>query len=279
MKTAIAFGVFDGLHAGHRAVLSETLGYKRTAVTFLHPPKLADNGGGLLMTYPCRERALKALGMDKVVCLDLKDYKCMSPIDFLNLIKQKFDVALIACGENFKFGKNALGDVLLLKDFCKENGIILSLVPPQKENGAVISSSLIRNLIAGGDIALANKYLYMPYNFTSKVIRGDMRGRKLGFPTINQEIPKELILPKCGVYASLVIIDKKEYPAVSNIGVRPTYKTDHIAAETHIIGYFGDLYGREVTVFLKKYLRGEQRFNTKDDLIKAIKNDISEVIK
>lgn len=279
MKTAIAFGVFDGLHEGHRAVLEATKGYKRIAVTFINLPKLGNDQNGLLMTPSDREAALKSLGMDEVVCLDLEKIKDMLPEEFLDYIRQRFDVALFACGENFRFGKAAKGDIKLLKSYCQANGIKLSVIKTKSADGRAISSSYIRFLVKSGEIEKANDYLSRPFCFTSRVERGDMRGRELGFPTINQEMPEGMILPKSGVYASTASFDGKTVKSVTNIGIRPTFLIDHIAAETHLIGYNGDLYGKEITVCLYKFLRNEQKFETKEQLINAIKKDISEVQK
>ena len=279
MKTAIAFGVFDGLHPGHRAVLEATKGYKRMAVTFFHLPKFDNKDTGLLFTLEDRKSALALLGMEEVVCLDLEKYKDMPPKDFLDAITEKYDTALIACGENFRFGKGAAGDVSLLKTYTEKKNIKLAVVPiMQGENGA-ISSSYLRALLKEGNIALANKYLYKPFHITAIVKSGDKRGRELGFPTINQELPQGLLKPKSGVYAAKTVINGKEYKAVTDIGTRPTYAIDHIAAETHIIGYSGDLYGKEITVYLEKFLRPEQKFNSRNELINAINNDITEVLK
>ncbi|MBR3144928.1 MAG: riboflavin biosynthesis protein RibF [Clostridia bacterium] len=279
MKTAVAFGVFDGLHKGHRAVLEKTHGYNSIAVTFKNLPKLGGLDKELLMTYKDREKALLSLGINKVEFLDLIKIGDMSPKEFLDYITSKYDLSLIACGENFRFGKGAAGDVSFLTDYCRKEGIELSVTAPIKTKETVISSSFIRGLIKEGKIERANEFLLFPFSFTSPVKKGDQRGRLLGFPTINQEIPETLVMPKSGVYKAAVEIEGKEYKAVSDIGTRPTFLTDHIAAETHILDYSGDLYGKDVKVTLQKYLREEIKFSSKDDLIKAIKKDISEVSK
>lgn len=279
MKTAVAFGVFDGLHKGHRAVLEKTHGYNSIAVTFKNLPKLGGLDKELLMTYKDREKALLSLGINKVEFLDLIKIGDMSPKEFLDYITSKYDLSLIACGENFRFGKGAAGDVSFLTDYCRDEGIELSVTAPIKTKDTVISSSFLRGLIKEGKIERANEFLFFPFSFTSPVKKGDQRGRLLGFPTINQEIPDTLVMPKSGVYKAAVEIEGKEYGAVSDIGTRPTFLTDHIAAETHILDYSGDLYGKNVKVTLQKYLREEIKFSSKDDLIKAIKKDISEVSK
>ena len=279
MKTAVAFGVFDGLHKGHREVLEKTRGYNSIAVTFKNLPKLGGADKELLMTYKDREEALKSLGINKVEFLDLMKIGDMSPKEFLDYITSKYDLSLIACGENFRFGKCAVGNVDFLKEYCQEKKIDLSVTSSVKTKETVISSSFIRGLIKDGKIDRANEFLLFPFSFTSPVKKGDQRGRLLGFPTINQEIPDTLVIPKSGVYKAIVEIEGEKYNAVSDIGTRPTYLIDHIAAETHILDFCGDLYGKYVKVTLQKYLREEIKFSSKDDLIYAIKKDISEVSK
>ena len=278
MKTAIAFGVFDGLHPGHRAVLDKTRGYNRIAVTFKNLPKFGGTDRELLMTYKERENALLAIGIDKVEFLDLNKIGYMSPKDFLDYITNLFDVSLIACGENFRFGKFAAGDVSFLKEYCISKKIELSVCPPIKADGTVISSSFIRNLIKQGEIERANNYLYYPFYFVSVVSKGDQRGRVLGFPTLNQEIPNILVMPKSGVYKAFAVVNNKSYLAVTDIGTRPTYLIDHIAAETHILEFEGDLYGKEIKIILDKYLREERKFYSQQELINAINKDITEVL-
>lgn len=279
MKTAIAFGIFDGLHAGHRAVLEATAGCKRTAVTFSDPPKFDDKDHRQLMSLEDRKKGLMELGMDAVECLSFEYYKDMSPEEFLDFITEHFEVCKIACGFNFRFGKNASGNTETMKKYCEEKGIELICADPVKKDGKVISSSLIRDYISKGDISAANELLLYPFGFKAEVLSGDKRGRQIGFPTINQLIPRELVIPKLGVYKSSVILNGKKYRSVTNIGHRPTYKTENVTAETHIMDFSGDIYGKEVTVLPENFLREEKKFSSLDELKKAIKNDCSEVIK
>lgn len=278
LKTAVALGTFDGLHSGHRAVLEYPTSYSLTVITFDIPPKsVIFNKNDLIMAKADREKALYELGAKRVVFLDFNKVKDTSAEDFLDYIYKEFSPRLILCGYDFRFGKDALGNTTLIENFCKEKDILFSQKSPVLYKEKPISSTLIRNLIAHGNIEEANSLMYKNFRFTSAVVDGDKRGRTLGFPTVNQVFPKNFIKPKFGVYASRVLIDGKEYNAVTNIGIRPTYKTDGISCETHIFRFNKEIYGKEITLNLIKFIREEIKFKDTFSLINAINNDIKTV--
>ena len=274
MKTAIVLGTFDGLHEGHRAVLNKASGFYTVAVTFGIPPKayLTDKCE-LLMSAEDKEVGLKALGVNEICTLDFKKIKDIKPEDFFNFLKVKFSPNLIACGFNYRFGKNALGDNALLKQLCVDSGIKFCIAEETGE-GEPISSSALRELIKTGDIKEANRHIYGGFGFTGKVVEGDKRGRQLGFPTANQVFPENLVKPKFGVYKSKTVIDKKEYNSITNIGVRPTFKTGFIGCETFIGNFKGDIYGKEITVKFLEFLREEKKFLSAEELKTAVLADI-----
>ena len=276
MKRAVALGTFDGVHSGHRAVLKHSSDYLLTVITFGFPPKSYFSGNTeLLMTVDDRKKALYELGAEKVVILDFEKVKDTDADIFLNSIKADYSPDLILCGFNYKFGKNATGNTELIRKFCIENGIELSVCPAIENNGLPLSSTYIRNLITAGDIESANRYIYGGFGFTSTVLHGDKRGRKIGFPTINQSFPEELIKPKFGVYASRIIIDGKSYNCVTNIGVRPTFKTEKVTCESFIFDFSDDIYGKSVTLKPLRFLREEKKFDGLTTLKKAIDNDLA----
>ena len=274
METAIVLGTFDGLHEGHRAVLNKASGFYTVAVTFSIPPKayLTDKRE-LLMSTEDKEAGLKLLGVDEIFTLDFEKIKNTDAKDFFEFLKIKFSPNLIACGFNYRFGKNALGDTALLKRLC-DDARIKFCVAEETGEGEPISSSALRELIKSGDIKQANRHIYGGFGFTGKVIFGDKRGRELGFPTANQMFPENLVKPKFGVYKSKTIIDKKEYNSITNIGVRPTFKTDFIGCETFIGNFKGDIYGKEITVKFLEFLREEKKFLSAGELKTAVLADI-----
>lgn len=276
MKTAIALGTFDGVHKGHRAVLDLPREMRKIAVIFPLPPKAVLSGKPkAIMTKTDKYRVLKEIGIDEVFTLDFNKVRDMSPQDFLRFLNVKFSPSLISCGFNYRFGKNAAGNTDDLSDFCALNGIEFKCCRPVSVDGEAVSSTEIRRFLSGGDIQRANRLLYEPFSFTAEVIAGDRRGRTLGFPTINQKYPKELIPIKFGVYKTKIRFDNAEYDGITNIGIRPTWQTDYIISETFIENFSGDLYGKSVTVVPVRFIRGEVKFTTAEELVRQIKSDLN----
>ena len=144
-------------------------------------------------------------------------------------------------------------------------------------DGKPVSSTRIRQLIESGDIELANKMLGRPYSYERLVVDGDKRGRQMGIPTINQNLPDNMAIPKFGVYISTTTVDGKKYESLTNIGVRPTIGSCFISSETHILDFNGDLYGKDILVALYSYIRPEMKFASIDELYTQINLDISAV--
>ena len=274
MKTAIVLGTFDGLHAGHRAVIGQADGFYSIAVTFDIPPKSYFNAEPqLLMLLEDRVNRLKQLGIDRVDVQDfskIKDIEAKADLEFL---KREYAPQRIICGFNYRFGKGATGDTTLIAEFCEQNNIEFVCVPPTMVGDTALSSTYIRNLIRDGNIKEANTMIYGGFSFTAPVVHGDARGRLLGFPTANQFYPKDLIKLKFGVYLSRVEVDGKRYKAITNVGVRPTYQTNEVGCETFIKDFSGDIYDKQMTTELLEFIREEKKFLSVDELKEAIIND------
>ena len=279
MKTAIVLGTFDGLHKGHRAVIDKARGFYTVAVTFDIPPKVSLGvPTELLMLPQDKADGLKKLGVSEIHALNFSEMANFSPEDFFYYIKDKFSPSLIACGFNYRFGKDAVGNAKTLKNLCDKNGIefrCAESVGGEKP----ISSSELRAMIAAGNVAGANKQIFGGFGFTGQVIHGNSRGKSFGFPTANQAFPRSLVKPLFGVYKSKVIIDGAEYASITNIGVRPTYKTDFIGCETFIKDFSGDIYSKKITLKFIGFVRAEKKFSSCEELIKAVKEDIKTVLK
>ncbi len=275
MKTAIALGTFDGLHSAHKAVLEKTLGFNSVAVTFEIPPKNVLSGKAQLLIMPNDRRIrIQQLGVNQVVMQNFNSVKNISAYDYLCNLKHNYNPSRIVCGFNYRFGKDALGDTSTLKEFCTQNKIELVVVPQMLENGYTVSSTHIRNLIANGEMAMASKAIYGGFGFTETVLHGDARGRQIGFPTANQPYPEILVQPKCGVYISRVTVDGKPYNAITNVGFRPTFKTEKISCETYIKDFTANIYGKEMKTELLSFIRPERTFSSLQELKNAILNDI-----
>ncbi len=284
-RTAAALGFFDGLHIGHAAVIECALKaakeYGLTPAAFVingEPvlPKFAGRTDMCLMTFPDKKAALRErFGISTFYSPDFGSIRDLSPEDFfLRGILGEMNAAAVCCGEDFRFGKNGAGDAKLLQSLCAAHDVRCYIVPPVCVNGTPVSSTYIRGLIRDGDVEAADELLICPFGYELPVIHGKQLGRTIGFPTINQEIPSFMVHPKRGVYCTRVAIGAADYPGVTNIGTKPTVKSDDREnMETHIIGYSGDLYGQTVRVTLLRYLRGEQKFGSLAELQAQLEHD------
>lgn len=278
MQTAIALGTFDGLHEGHRAVLDAILPYNSVAVSFRLPPRAVMSGKTeLLMTPADKLAALKGYGIKQVELLDFEEMRGIEPLQFLNKLKKRYAPSLISCGYNYRFGKNAEGDTEVLRSFCRSNGIAFHCTDCVLDGGKPISSSAIRSLLRKGELERANRQIYGGFGFSAPVLHGDARGRTLGFPTVNQKYPDDLVALKFGVYTAKIVVDGQEYDGISNIGIRPTWRTDDIMSETYIKDFSGDLYDRTVTLKPQKFIRPERRFDSAEELRQTILRDIAHI--
>lgn len=275
MKNALCLGSFDGIHNGHRNVLSVSPEYRRVVVTFKAPPKSVLSGeASMIMTLDQKCEALRRMGIKEIDVLDFLSVKDMSANEFLKMLLEKYNPGLISCGFNYRFGKGGEGDINLLKDFCDKNGINLRVCEPVKDNQTVISSTMVRGLLQNGEIEKANEFLYEPFSFITEVVEGDKRGRTIGFPTVNQKYPDQLVKLKFGVYKTKVEFDGESYIGITNIGIRPTFKSDYIISETYIKNFSGDLYGKILKITPIKFLREETKFSSLEELKRQIEIDL-----
>lgn len=283
--SAVALGNFDGMHIGHMAVLNRAKSFEKTGLTPVavlfdeHSRKLIEGSAPPMLTLPQeRDKIISKNGL-KIVTLPFAEIKQLSPAEFVEeiLIKQ-LHAAVVCCGFNYRFGKNAVGDAEMMNKLCRERGIDCCVVDEVDFEGQPVSSTEIRSLIENGQIEKANRILGRSFGFCSTVIDGDKRGRKLGFPTINQEIPSELVLPKFGVYETAVTVLGKKYKGITNIGKRPTVGTDKILGETHILDFSGNIYGETVDIRLKRFIRPEKKFSSFEELARQIEADKREVL-
>ncbi len=277
--TSLALGSFDGLHIGHMQVLRSALGVARAvAVMFDIPPVMVrSNSCELLLSIEEKHRILRQMGFETDV-LDFHSVCGLSAFEFLSMLKQKYEPKKICCGFNYRFGRGQEGTIQTLRAFCEQNGITLSVTPAVTADGESVSSSRIRALIKNGDIQKANTLLGRSFSLRGRVSHGDERGRTIGFPTVNFTYP-DLCRARHGVYAAHSSIDGKSYSAVCYIGHRPTFSVEHTVCETHIIGFSGDLYDRNLTVGLDRYIRGDMVFASKEELKEQIKKDVDLVVK
>lgn len=283
-RTAVALGNFDGMHVGHMAVLEAAKSFERdgfvpVAVLFDEHSMKAVTGVAppMLMTVGERNDFIINQGL-KIETLVFNGIKDLSPEDFVEkILVKKLNAGAVCCGYNYRFGKNAAGSAQTMSEICDKLGIFCKIAGEVDVEGCAVSSTEIRTLIENGEIEKANEMLGHKFGFSAPVIDGDKRGRTLGFPTINQELPPELVLPKFGVYQSEVTVDGVRYKGVTNIGRRPTVGTDKVLSETHIIDFNENIYGKTVDIRPIGFIRPERKFSSFDELARQIESDAREV--
>ena len=281
-----ALGFFDGVHLGHAALLSacrslaERENCRAGVVTFDAHPDIMVKGAalGLINTPRDRDRMLKErFAMETVVSLPFDEKMRSMPWKaFLEMLRNQHDAAGFVCGEDFRFGHKGEGNAALLSRYCSENGLPVSVVPEQVLDGIRISSTYIRSQIETGDMATAVKFLGHPHILSGTVVHGQALGRKLGIPTANLRLPKGLVMPKFGVYACGCLVGQKRYPAVTNVGKRPTVAGTNITVEPWILDYEGDLYDQEITLEFYYFIRPERKFPSLEDLQAEIRRNAQE---
>ncbi len=281
-RGAVALGFFDGLHIGQAAVVSRTLSYQQEGLcpcvfTFTmdggHPA--AKSTANALTTERQKEQLLENWGVRLVLCPDFSEFHAMEPESFVDeILVRRLNANAACCGEDFRFGKKAAGDVGQLAALCQARGIRLDVVPPVTFEGERVSSTRIRHLLGEGRVADANRMLGRAFGYDFTVVRGKQLGRKLDSPTINQRLPDGFVPLRHGVYASVSFAGGAWHPSVTNIGLRPTVEdTTAVNSETYICGFSGDLYGARVEVRLLAFLRPEQRFPSVEALRARIHAD------
>ena len=279
-NTAVALGFFDGVHRGHRRVLSLAAsqaqnGLLPVCLTFRESPKavLGARDFRYLMTPEDKLRALEDIGIAHAVLLDFRDVMHLSARAFFeDILVGRLRARAIYCGFNYRFGKGADGDAAMLSRLCAEHGIDLTVVPPETQDGEIVCSTLIKSLIREGSVREANELLGSLFGFSAVITHGRRLGRELGTPTINQPLHKGLVVPKFGVYASAVTLESGErFCGVTNVGVKPTVGGETPLWETWMPRYHGgDIYGQAADVRLLDFIRPERKFPD----LQALRNEI-----
>lgn len=275
-STVVALGFFDGVHLGHAALLqtaraeADALGISAIAMTFdVHPDELVHGiRVPLLYSRQDRQRHLLQHGMDEVVFLPFdRDMMHMPWERFLDdYLIGTLHAACLVCGYDYRFGYQGEGTAEKLADACKERGLRCKVIEKVEVNGETVSATHIRQLIAEGDVAKARQFLGHAPSFCGEVVHGRGLGRTMGTPTANVQIPPEMLLPRKGAYISWAHTPYGSFPAVTNIGCRPTVGGENTTLEAWLLGFSGDLYGLDICVCLYEFLRPEQKFDTLSDL-------------
>lgn len=284
---ALALGTFDGVHLGHRRVIGSALerararGLVAAVVTFdPHPLEVLrpDRPPRLLTTIERKIELVSALGLDELVAIPFTEERSrQSAEEFCDqVLVATLGARSVSVGANFHFGHGAAGDATLLRSRPEFDTEVVELVA---QDGESISSSRIRSLVDAGDVAGAALLLGAPYALAGRVVEGDRRGRELGMPTANLDVPEQQLLPAPGIYAATATGERieTELPAAVSIGVRPTFESaGDLRVEAHLIGFEGDLYGRALTIAFLDRLRDEVRFDSAGELVEQMKKDVAD---
>ena len=284
--TVVTLGVFDGLHIGHQLIMKTVVdragaaGAVPTVITFEPHPRAVlhpESAPPLLQTFDQKIEALGVLGIEQTIVIHFdKAFSQVRAEEFLReVIVDRLQAKEVYLGRGFAFGHNREGHIDLLRKVSSQLGFIADEVPEVQIHGERVSSSRIRELILEGQINSARRMLGRPYGVQGKVVRGDARGQKLGFPTANID-PQNRVIPQRGVYVTAILIDGQWRQSVTNVGVRPTFgDATQSSIETHVLRWSGDLYERTVRVRFLHRLRDERKFISVDELKSQIERDVA----
>src|SRR5215212_6096439 len=265
----VAIGTFDGVHLGHREVIrgSDTvLTFDPHPLAVIHPeatPKL-------ISPLAVKRDLIASLGVEEMVVIPFdRGFSEQSAEEFVaEVLIERLGAARVSVGENFRFGKGARGTAEFLRSHDEFEARVVPLV---EVAGETVSSSHIRGLIAAGDVGAAAEFLGEPFLFEGVVVSGDRRGRELGVPTANIVPDDAYVAPGHGVYAAAA----EGYPTAVNVGVRPTFDSGRgLLVEAHLIGFEGDLYGRQLRIAFLERMRGEKRFDSVEALVEQMHQDL-----
>jgi riboflavin kinase / FMN adenylyltransferase len=284
----LAIGVFDGVHRGHQAVISTSADHAAASngtpvvVTFdPHPEKVLRPQAAphLLSATEHKIALIRTLGVEHLLIITFdKQFAATEPEDFVQkLVIHSKPLHEICVGHEWSFGKNRRGNLDLLKKLGAKSNFDVVGIPPVKINGAVVSSTAIRQAIEKGDLAKAAEMLGREYTILGTVTRGDNLGKKIGFPTANLSAHSEQFPPN-GVYVAEARIDGELYRGVINLGIRPTVssgKSERVL-EIHLFDFNRDIYGHDVEVRFLKFLRPEKKFQDLDTLVQQIRQDVEQ---
>lgn len=270
--TAVCIGKFDGIHRGHRLLISHAAKQREKTVMFTF-----SMGEGKVLYAPGEKRCLaKKLGVDYLVEIPFDDsFRKQTPEDFaVHILKDRCGADKVIVGRDFRFGKERSGDTKALERLGEKNGFDVVVYDKLILDGEVVSSTRIRNLIQEGRISEANHLLGTPYFISGIVTKGNQLGRTIQTPTANVCPASCKVLPPFGVYAVLAEVENELYYGVSNLGVKPTIADKNpTGLEVWLFEYEGDLYGKEITVYLIDAMRREQKFASLEQLKTQIQKD------
>ena len=280
---AVALGMFDGMHRGHQSIVRRALelakAAKGTAAVFTfanHPLSVVAPRQRPLAIGDSELKAdiLAAMGVDVLFNINFtREFSRLAPEKFLTLLSANLAPEYVVTGMNYTFGAGGKGTTRMLSRLATDYGFEAEICPTVLSEGRAISSTRIRELIKNGDLFLANEFLGRPFAYTARVIHGDRRGRALGFPTANLPLDSTRVMLPPGVYAARAVYEGRSYPALVNIGLRPTFEGREMRLEVNLQNFGEDIYDRLLRVDFLAKLRDERKFGSAQHLIRQLKRD------
>jgi len=282
--TFVTVGVFDGVHLGHKHLISQLVGKAEqesslsVVVTFRqHPQEVLrpDIILPFLTNLAEREKLLENEGVDIIVPLTFTaEASRLSAREFIGLLRKYLCMSGMVIGPDFALGSKRQGNADALRALGREMGFSVTVVPPVVIDGEIVSSTAIRQALSAGDMHRVRRFAGRNFSFQSRIVAGAGRGVEMGFPTANLDIGPEHALPADGVYATWAGIGSETLPSMTNIGTNPTFGDNRRAVEVYIVDYRGDLYGQELRLEFVERLRGERRFDSVEELKKQVAEDV-----
>ena len=279
----LTIGVFDGVHLGHKYLLSQLTEHARQqdllsgVVTFRqHPREVLSPSTKLsyLTNLAQKVNLLRNEGVDTVITLSFTlELAYLSTRQFVGLLMKYLRMCGLIIGPDFALGRDKKGNADTLRILGQKMNYDVTVIPPARVNSEVVSSTIIRDALAEGDMKRVINLIGRAFSLQGQVTTGAGQGSKLGFPTANLEIDPEQAIPADGIYATWAYIDGQAYQSVTNIGRRPTFGDNERTVETYILNYCGNLYGRKLRIDVVERLRAEERFDTLEELKKQIADD------
>ena len=285
-RCVVTIGVFDGVHRGHQSILERAVerardtGQPSVVLTFdPHPSEVVRPGSHPPVLTPLRRKAdiLEQLGVD-VLCVQpfTPEVSRQQPDEWVHdVLLERLHTAAVVVGENFRFGHKAAGDLGTLRTLGRTFGFATEGVPLLRDDDVTLSSTFVRSSIDAGEVAQAARALGRPHRVDGIVVRGEGRGRRLGYPTANVHSDRHIAVPADGIYAGRAVLRGKRLPAAISVGTNPTFEGRQRTVEAYILDFDEDIYGVELGVEFVERLRGMERFDTVEALVEQMGRDVA----
>ncbi len=283
--TVLTIGAFDGIHLGHQHLLKRLIqraqpGCQPGVITFSNHPATVlrpDYQVSYISTPQDKIDLIKTQGVELVISLEFtRELSQIGADEFVQMLVGSLHMKGLVIGPDFAFGKGRQGNEAFLKDAGEQLGFWVETVEPLILDGSAVRSRRIRESITEGDISTVNQLLGRNFRLSGEVVKGDKRGRELGFPTANLSLPTEIIVPGDGIYATWAVINGNHHPAATSIGIRPTFGLTERLVEVYVLDFDADIYGQTIGVEFVEKLRDQETFPNVEALVRQVNQDVAD---